>query len=140
MKNPCLYILAALLAFSPALAQEGEMPVKTRYDLFSYAVALGARLDAYNAYCEKDSALAGDLVARAQKEALEVPEGHDLGGIQDTVYAKSLEELEARKFDCKDVGFLLEKLDFMKLLKAASLELNGREAEENVETPAPDPL
>ncbi len=118
------------------LAQEEE----SLYQQYSKAVAIGARIDAYGAHCEHETELALVLQEKAKKENVVEPEGENLQVIQETVYAESMKELQERKVDCKDIGFLLEKLDLMKMLKSTTVAINGGDPEEVIETSPANPL
>ncbi|GJL84999.1 MAG: hypothetical protein DHS20C02_07740 [Micavibrio sp.] len=142
MKKPCLYILTVLLVgigFS-AQAQEMEQQEESPYQQYSKAVAIGARIDAYGAYCELETQLGSVLREKAKKEGVQEPEDESLQIIQETVYEESMKELQERNVECKDIGFLLEKLDLMKMLKETTNSINGEDSEEVIETTPADPL
>lgn len=147
MRRVFLVAVLSLMTF-PVYAQDAaqEQP-QSRYDLFAKAVAVGARVDAYSAHCEKQTKLADDFLKKAGEEKLEKPEGaesDDLATIHDTVYTETTKELKERAVDCKDIGFLMEKLDLMKMLKNTAIVINGgtpeESIEETIESPASDPL
>jgi hypothetical protein len=138
------FVAVLLLAAFPVCAQDAEQEQpQSRYDLFAKAVAVGARVDAYGAHCQKETNLAGDFLKKAEEEKLgkpEKPEGDDLQTIHDTVYTETIKEMKERAVNCKDIGFLLEKLDLMKMLKNTAIVINGGKPEETIESPAGDPL
>ncbi len=136
-------VFICLVTYSAAAQEQQE----TRYDLFAKAVAVGARVDAYGAHCQKETKLAEDFLKKAEEEKLEKPEdaeSDDLATIHDTVYTETVSELKERAVNCKDIGFLMEKLDLMKMLKNTAIVINGGKPEESVEetieSPAGDPL
>ncbi len=135
--KPRWYLLICFLVV-PSFASAQE----SAYEKFSQGVALAARVDAYNAHCEVETQMSADFVVRGEAEGVIAPdeEGKTLREIRDIVYEDSVADIKERRPDCKNVGFLLEKLDLMKALKEITKDINTGESEQSIEDSAPDPL
>ena len=110
-----------LMVSSPVSAQE----VSVRFQLFVDAIEVAAQADAYNGYCGKDTQMGDDLVARAMAAGLMNDDGGALRGFQQEHYLYFAQALKDEGVDCKNVEFLLGKLEVFKKLKGLMGRVNG---------------
>ncbi len=118
-----LLILSAVFFASAQVFAQVE---DTRFELMARAVIYAAQADSYNGFCGKDSAMAEEFLSKFRV----------MKNISETQY-QALEGLHVKnKSDtdrtlneggkvCKDVDFMLTRLQIMRELKDVSYQLNG---------------
>jgi len=122
MRKTFLTTAALFLISFPAMAEEAK---ELDFDLVQDAVQLATQVDIYNAYCDKESALADGFVKKFENRGITPEQKDRIIFLKDNVIKAMNEDLAERKPDCKKVDFLLERLKAMRILKAVSFALNG---------------
>lgn len=105
-----------------ANAQEEE---KLSFELMARAVIYAAQADEYNAYCDKESALAQSFLKTFESYSLPEQEMADLKELHSVNQSDTNRKLKEAGKPCNDVEFMLTRLRVMKELKNVSYELNG---------------
>ena len=96
------------------------------YELMKQAVQYSAEADAYSVYCEKESTLADDFIEKfEEKRNLTPVHKKELHALRDENFNVVREELTEAETDCKDLKFMVKRLELMKKLKDVSYILNG---------------
>lgn len=89
------------------------------------AISLAAQADAMAAHCGKPSTLAADYLKTFESQKVEAAMMAGLKTLRTKTTAETKEKIEADKADCKNVDFLLKRLEVMRALKNVAYELNG---------------
>lgn len=96
------------------------------YTLMKQAVQYSAQADAHSIYCEKESTLADDFIEKfEEKRNLTPAHKKELDALREKTFNTATEELAAAETDCKDLKFMVKRLELMKKLKNVSYILNG---------------
>ena len=96
------------------------------YTLMKQAVQYSAEADAQSAYCDKESTMADDFIKKfEEKRNLTPAHKKELHALRDKDFNAATEELTKAKTDCKDLKFMVKRLELMKKLKNVSYILNG---------------
>ncbi len=120
-----IFVTLLLMAPLPAIAQEQTVDVDAQFKLLVDAIETAAQVDAYNGYCDKDTQISADLVKRVEMAGL-IEEGDDaLRNFQQEHYIYFAQGLKDKGADCKNVDFLLEKLEVFKKMKHIMGVING---------------
>ena len=119
-------VLSLLLLPLSTLAQETVEQSTLMKDAIFYA----AQADAYNMHCKKDSSLADDFIRKFEKER-EMSEEQvvTLKTMQTQIFKETQDMLNADNADCKDINFMMARLDVMEKLKDISYRINGVDLE-----------
>lgn len=122
-----MYILLFMIISHPAFATSKEKGLNVDPKTLQMAVKLASQVDAYNAYCNKESQLANgvlkkfftsdDASSQKNRRALEDNITRD--------YKTMFDLLLSEKKDCGDGQFLLDKFAVMKQLKILLMKLSG---------------
>lgn len=106
--------------------------VDSGYSLKKKAIVLSARADSYAAFCEKESAMSDGYLARFREDK-DVSEEQvtELASLLQTEKTQTMALLKSEGRGCKDLEFMLKKLEIMRELKDVSYLLNGV-AEEDI--------
>lgn len=118
-----VFLILPLLCFPLiAYAQEAE----NDSELMSKAVTYAAQSDAYNLYCENETALAQKFIDKlvVAKRASEEQE-KTLIYLMDKNKSETYQNLKNEGGECKNVEFMLKRLEIMRALKNISYLLNG---------------
>lgn len=108
-------------------------------DLRQAAILYGAQADAFNIYCEKDSALAQSLMTKFSKE--ESVSEDDMAlfqEIKEASFSAAYQALKKVVPDCKNVDFMMGRLKLMQKLRDVSYRLNGVDPETVPQPEIPD--
>ena len=117
-----IYFIAILLMPFNAMAE--EKPKLDEFTLMKQAVEYSTKADVYNAHCKKESSLADSFIEKfEEKRGLKGKKKATILGLQ----KKYKEETQAivKGVDCKDIEFMLKRLEIMRHLKDVSYILNG---------------
>lgn len=128
MKRFFLLIFSCLTLAAPVMAQGDAVPEISPEDVpaLDRAVGVAAAVDAYNAYCAKETDLSGDMI-RKFSEGLPPERKESLDVMKEVFYRNTADKLAADAQKCDDIDFLLERLRLMKQLKILSYEMQGKE-------------
>ncbi|MBK9586642.1 MAG: hypothetical protein KA099_10030 [Alphaproteobacteria bacterium] len=85
-------------------------------------VKLSSQIDAYNAFCQKDSALSQGVIKRFVPET-EAKRREELGALKDTSFKAAKMRLDEKKYACDSPDFLMEKFSIMQQLKILFAEI-----------------
>ncbi len=115
-----VFLILPLLCF-PLIAHAQE--AQNDSELMRKAVTYAAQSDAYNLYCENETALAQKFIDKLveSKRASEEQE-KNLVSLMDKNKSETYQNL---KNECKNVEFMLKRLEIMRALKNVSYLLNG---------------
>ncbi len=109
-----------MVLVTPAFAQEGKP------DLMEQAVEYGAKADAYNAHCDKESHLADSFIEKfIEKRGISSDKAQNLRDLRDKEAKATRFALAKDAKTCKDLEFMMVRLDVMRKLKDISYLLNG---------------
>ena len=125
---PIMRILSFIFCFSillfPSLLRAQE--VLDDFALKKKAVVYAAQADAYGAHCQKESDLAQGFIVRFREEkALTKAQDDDLSKVSLDNKNETISNLNKMGADCKDIEFMLKRLEIMRMLKDVSYLLNG---------------
>ncbi len=100
------------------------------YALMERAVVHAARVDAYNAYCESESTLSEDFIVKFREaRGISEVQVQALVALKESTYGAEEALLAEEGKGCKDVAFMLKRLEVMRELKDISYLLNGIDPE-----------
>lgn len=123
-------LLPALVvcAFSGAVFGADSKPAKPlpppKAETLKETVKLSAQIDAYNAFCKKESALAQGTIARLVPEK-EAKRREELGALKDISFKAAKMRLDEKKYACDSSDYLMEKFSIMQQLKILFAEIVG---------------
>lgn len=126
MKKAILTIGCLLCSFG-AFAED----ISDDLQLMNQAVGFAAQADTYNVYCGKESNLAQDFIdkfkdnKRASEKELDL-----LAHVKDKNVQKTQDLIKTDGKGCKDIEFMLARLQVMRALKDVSYLLNGVKKED----------
>ena len=127
-----IFCMLFLLAPLSAQAQVGEED----FSLMEEAVFYSAQADAYGAYCNKESDLAQSFIDQFRdKKGISEEQEEGLTSRKGKVFEEQKGALEVQAQDCKNLDFMMARLEVMKQLKDVSYRLNGIDPET---IPSPD--
>lgn len=107
-----------------ALAQQADL------DLKQQAIMYASQADALNIYCEKDSTLADDLITKfSSDDQIDGKELNTLKKLKEVGFSAAYETLKKDVPKCKDVSFMMSRLELMRKLRDVSYRLNGVDPE-----------
>ena len=87
-------------------------------------VKLSSQIDAYNAFCHKDSALGQGVITRFIPEK-EAKRREELGALKDKSFKAAKARLDEKKYACDSPDYLMEKFSIMQQLKILFAEILG---------------
>lgn len=120
-----LYLTVTILSLSFVGSAYAEKSLDD-FSLMREAVEYSAKADAYNEYCEQSSSMASDFIDKFEKRgALTPQQKQELIALQATQSKTELSSLQAEEVVCKDLQFMLKRLEVMRKLKDVSYLLNG---------------
>lgn len=134
------YVLS-ILCFSVFIfpVNAHEQTDADEYELMKQAVQYSAEADAQSAYCDKESTMADDFIEKfEQKRNLTPAHKKELYILKDKNFNAVKDELTKEKTDCKDLKFMVKRLELMKKLKDVSYILNGVDPSTLPETNIPN--
>lgn len=116
-------LCCSFLLFPSALGAQG---VVEGFELKKLAVMYAAQADSYGAHCQKESDMAQGFIVRFREEkVLTKAEDDVLVGVSSDNKSETSGILNAARADCKDIEFMLKRLEIMRKLKDVSYLLNG---------------
>ncbi len=97
------------------------------FELMKQAIKFATKADAYNAYCsDKPSSMASDYLDRFYlDDSVTIAQKDELAGVMEQEAKGFLEQLQKNKPSCKDLEFMVMRLEIMRKLKDVSYLLNG---------------
>tara|TARA_R110001592_G_scaffold20926_22_gene84846 strand:- start:2338 stop:2889 length:552 start_codon:yes stop_codon:yes gene_type:complete len=121
-----LTLLYLVALFLPAAAHAKVDVHADEFGLMKQAVELSAKADVYNAYCNKSSSFADDFIEKFE-EAKGLGKGKvtTLRNLQAKSAKETAEALKSKNAQCKDLEFMMQRLEVMRDLKDVSYLLNG---------------
>jgi len=117
-----IYFIAILLMPFNAMAE--EKPKLDEFTLMKQAVEYSTKADVYNAHCKKESSLADSFIEKfEEKRGIKGSKKSILIALQDKQRKETLDKVKG--VDCKDLEFMMKRLEIMRHLKDVSYILNG---------------
>ena len=117
-----IYFIAILLMPFDAMAE--EKPELDEFTLMKQAVEYSTKADVYNAHCKKESSLADSFIEKfEEKRGIKGSKKSILMALQAKQRKETLDKVKG--VDCKDLDFMMKRLEIMRHLKDVSYILNG---------------
>jgi len=117
-----IYFIAILLMPLNAMAE--EKPKIDEFMLMKQAVEYSTKADVYNAHCKKESSLADSFIEKfEEKRGIKGSKKSILMVLQAKQRKETLDKVKG--VDCKDLEFMMKRLEIMRHLKDVSYILNG---------------
>lgn len=133
MKNHRLFMSLRIRIFLVALVLLGGFPGQAfcaqpdppaEADTLSETVKLAAQVDAYNAFCQKDTAMGEGIIKRFVPEENK-KQIEKLEDLRDTSFKAAKTRLDEKKMECSSSDYLMEKFSIMQQLKILFAQILG---------------
>ncbi len=116
-------VLFYILLFPLSVMAEDKLEID-EFTLMKQAVEYSTKADVYNAHCDKPSSLTDDFIKKFEEKRGLNPKSKSILLDMQSEYKKETRD-KIKGADCRDIEFMLKRLEIMRHLKDISYLLNG---------------
>ncbi len=119
-----VFLLSGLSLEARSADASAKVVAPPKAETVHETVKLSAQIDAYNAFCKKESALGQGAITRLVPEK-EAKRREELAALKEKSFKAAKMRLDEKKYTCDSPDYLMEKFSIMQQLKILFADILG---------------